>query len=71
MQTLIICIACLIIGILVGIVVTHSKHKSSKNKDELQDYIVKMYSSNGKNLRKQVKQQQKQLKKIGKELKNK
>lgn len=68
MYILIICLACLTIGILVGAIASRIKHKS-QNKDELQDYIVKMYSSNGKNLKKQVKQQKKQLKTTAKQMK--
>ena len=64
------CFSCLVIGLLTGTVVSRFKQKS-KNKDELQNYIVKMYSSNGKNIKKQVKQQQKQLKSISKEFKSK
>lgn len=67
MRTLIIYLVCLAIGILVGAVISHFRHKF-QNKDKLQDYIVKMYSSNGKNLKKQVKQQKKQLKTTAKQM---
>ena len=70
MNLKIICLLCLVIGVLIGAAASHL-HRKNKSKDKLQDYIVKMYSSNGKNLKKQVKQQQKQLKTISKEFKSK
>lgn len=69
MKIVILCLACLFIGLIMGELLLHPFRKT-KNLDKVEQYTMKLHKANGKQLEKQLKEQKKQLKQLNKEIKH-